>query len=117
VKVLSAAVIVAFLAVGCAQPPAPPVTLTREQFATLYDDHDNVTDVWYMGSDEDYHHFCMEHWTATADGSNGHLDSQKFYQVPVDELGVKRPFHLTMNPDQWRLLRPHGDTKSFAAPN
>jgi hypothetical protein len=114
VKFLRAVLILAFVVAGCAAPDAPPVSLTREQFATLYDDHDAVTDVWYMGSDDQNHHFCMEHWTVNPDGSDAKLDSRRFYLVAVTELGVKRPFPVTTNQDQWRLLRPHGDPKAFA---
>jgi hypothetical protein len=88
----------------------PPVTLTREQFATLYNNRKAFTDVYYMGTDSQYHHFLFEHWTITDPNSvNGHLDLQKSVQVAVTELGVKRPFPLTYNKDQWRLMRPRGD--------
>jgi hypothetical protein len=98
---------------GCSTssvPTDPPTALTREQFATLYNDHKDFTNVWYMGSDAQYHHFIFEHWTIDDPNSiNGHMDLQKAIQVPVTELGVRRPFPLTYNKDQWRLMRPHGD--------
>jgi hypothetical protein len=97
------------LLTGCAASnSAPPATLTKDQFAALYNDEDAVTDVWYTGSDSQYHYFCMEHWTFKPDGSAAHLDSQKFYQVSVAEFGVKRPFAHTTDPQQWRLMRPKG---------
>jgi hypothetical protein len=107
-KILSAAVILASLAGGCAVHSGPPMTLTREQFATLYDDEQKFNFVWYMGSDASYHYFCMEHWILKPDGSDlDHRDNRKFYQVELAELGVKRPFPRTNNENQWRLLRPH----------
>jgi hypothetical protein len=112
-KTLAIVVLCSLALTGCApSDPAlsqPPQTLTRDQFATLYDDHKLITDVWYIGSDADYHHFIMEHWTVNPDNLQGHMDFQKAYQVPVTEFGVKRPFPLTYNKDQWRLMRPHGD--------
>ena len=101
------------LLTGCSTssvPADPPVTLTRDQFSAVYDDRKDFTDVWYMGSDAQYHHFLFEHWTIDDPNKvNGHLDSQKSIQVPVTEVGVKRPFPFTYNHDQWRLMRPHGD--------
>jgi hypothetical protein len=111
-KLLRTAIILAGLIGGCAVHPTVPVTLTREQFAALYDDEDKYNFVWYMGSDAQYHHFCLQHWTLKPDGSDlDHMDNCKYYQVEVTELGVKRPFPWTNNQNQWRLLRPHiGDT-------
>jgi hypothetical protein len=97
---------ICMLAGACAASQQAPTTLTEEQFADLYNDHQAVTDVWYMGSDSQYNYFCMEHWTLNADGSNATLDNQKFYRVPPTEFGVKHPFMYTSNQDQWRLLRP-----------
>jgi hypothetical protein len=51
----------------------------------------------------------MEHWTFKPDGTDATLDRRSFYKVAVTELGVKRPFPLTYNQDQWRLMRPHGE--------
>ena len=98
--------VAAILLGGCAASQPKPTTLTREQFATLYDDKQAITDVWYMGSDSQYNYFCMEHWTVTPDGNDAKRDSQKFYQVSLAEVGVKDPFPLTHDPSQWRLMRP-----------
>jgi hypothetical protein len=100
-------IILAGLLGGCVVHSAPPATLTHEQFATLYDDEQKYNFVWYMGSDTQYHYFCMEHWIMKSDGSDlDHRDARKFFQVELAELGVKRPFTRTNNENQWRLLRP-----------
>jgi hypothetical protein len=92
---------------GCSSVPAgAPTTLSRTQFKALYADTDAITDVYYMGSDSQYHHFIMEHWTIKPDGSDGTLDSSKHYQVSVEELIVEKPFAYTTDKDHWRLLRP-----------
>jgi hypothetical protein len=106
----------AMLAVGCASQSSQqaPTTLTREEFAALYDDTQAVTDVWYMGSDGQYSHFCMEHWTVTSDGNDAKLDSRKFYQVPITEVGVKNPFPVTSDESLWRLMRPKKLPKDVA---
>jgi hypothetical protein len=91
---------------GCAAPAPPPLTLTRTQFLTQYNNYQAFTDVWYMGSDSQFNYFRMEHWKLNPDGTNASLDSYKIYRVSLTELGVKDPFPLTQNENQWRLLRP-----------
>lgn len=96
------------LACGCSS--FNTATINRQEFDKLYEDKTAITDVWYMGTDASYHHFCMEHWTLKPDGSDAKLDNQKFYQVPISELHMNDPFPVVSdvkNQEKWRLLRPN----------
>jgi len=96
------------LSSGCAlfHPTPQTTTLSGYDFAKVFDNYTLYTDVWYMGTDSQNHHFCMEHWTLKADGSNATMDKRDFYQVSVLEWNIVRPFALTTDETQWRLLRP-----------
>jgi hypothetical protein len=101
------------LITGCAASHAPE-TITEDQFVQYYQDQTTYTDVYYMGSDNQFDYFCMEHWTLTnadkPETASGKMDSQNFYKVavtPERTQKVKKPFPLTYVQDNWRLMRPH----------
>ena len=87
---------------GCEQT----VTVDRQSFQQLYDDDQTYTDVWYTGTDANYHHFILEHWTLTADGKDGHFDYRKLVQVPKDQMEINKPMDVTNDQEKWQLLRP-----------
>jgi hypothetical protein len=94
---------------GCALFPAAqpaPITLSAYDFARIFDNYELYTDVWYMGTDDQYHHFCFEHWTFKSDGGDATLDRRQVYLVSVQEWRVARPFPYVEDESQWRLLRP-----------
>jgi hypothetical protein len=106
------ALLALLLTAGCAlfrSPEDEPVTLGRYDFIRVFENYDLYTDVWYMGSDSVYHHFCMEHWTFKPNKKgvvDAVMDRREFYQVDMEELPIPLPFALTKDEDQWRLLRP-----------
>src|SRR5271154_605421 len=100
------------LLAGCTvfHPAPPTTTLSGYDFARIFDNYDLYTCVWYMGSDTQYHHFCMEHWKLNEKATDGTMDKRDLYQVSVQEWNVPRPFALTDDENQWRLLRPKRPT-------
>ena len=105
VRVL-AVVCLGMLATATLSGCAGDATVSREQFESLYNDETKYTDVWYTGSDADFHHFCMEHWTLKPDGSDATLDSQQFYRVPVNQLHLNQTTPVSKDQDKWTLMRP-----------
>jgi len=90
---------------GCASNQTPQ-QITEDQFVALYKDENNITDVWYMGSDDSNDYFCMEHWTLKPDGSDGKLDQQEFFKVALSDIHPRQPFPYTTDQNKWRLMRP-----------
>jgi hypothetical protein len=104
-----ALLVLAGIGPGCALFPAAqptPITLSAYDFARIFDNYELYTDVWYMGTDDQYHHFCFEHWTFKSGGGDATLDRRQVYLVSVQEWRVARPFPYVEDESQWRLLRP-----------
>lgn len=94
----------AIFAGGCASHSA--TTVDEEQFATIFNDTETNNMVLYMGSDDRYDYFCMEHVTVNKDGTDATLDKKTYYRVALMNQKIKNPFPLTSNEDKWRILRP-----------
>jgi|GEM_PF-5974787 len=94
-------------AVGCANSHPSPTTVTETQFIAMYDDQTKYNVVAYMGSDDTYDYFCLEHVTLKPDGTDvSSVDLKEYDRTAMPDHRVKNPFPFTYDDSQWRIMRP-----------